>query len=738
MNDDSRAAPPSTSPAAAATSDLPSIERRRLLQRTAGLAAWVALPAGLSACGGGSDGSSGHNAGAADAAARQATLEQARAEFDRLRGGGTRADPEALAAALRTTGAYTRVDVMADGCVSASLPDGHHLVVGNNMPALPVGGSVGAPAANPAPATATARNPMQAIRAKSFAAAASGPPTGVPASRRARSYCCFSNYVRADGEVGDFQAFDGELREAGWDMPAYERPTIDVLKTLPELGFLNWSTHGGTLNVDGTILHALLTREDVNIENLIAYLPDLNAGNLVYYVAADGYNPYRGGWTSGTYYAITPAFIANYGWRFSADSVVLIHACASDNPALRAAFAAAGASLYGGWDKPVWVHRAAAANDAMVDFLLASNLDTPDEEPLNRAHDHVAVKMRCDADGLTRYDDPSEGGVANFNFTVLRGEPAGLMPSMGRLTVLEGEDRLVLKGSFGSVPGKVCVGTDLADHPQQLLPAMPAGTVTELSVERWSPGEIVATLPRSGPGSAGYVAVQVGQRWGNARALTRWSGTITVPQRGPGSLALDHTLAFSLRADVLGWRNSPHGDMLAELAAVIGTPEGAPSHWGWRASGANARANTSGGSLTVTWSGSGSVGLDPVPHTGDTEVYTIFGLWVPNARRFEVSIAGGRQRAVTVTQVLVSSTGTTKTVDEYTIELPSRLAADQGQPGMLWALGSEHDIPAGNWTGNEYVNLPTADPTSPAFATTIRWDRAAAEFPPDARGRGGV
>ncbi|HEY1131085.1 MAG TPA: hypothetical protein VGF12_16890 [Roseateles sp.] len=718
----------------------PSPLRREWLRRAASLTAWATLPTGLVGCGGGGSDTSpapqpGGQPSGSDIAARHAALTATQADFDRLRAGAAQANPVQLADTLRASGRFSRVDVMPDGGVAARFADGHWLLVGS--PPAPAATRPAARSAAPMAPSATA-----GATASGPAATAAGPaavrPTGVPVSRAARSFCCFALYPREDGEIGRFDPFETPLRDAGWDIPGSQFAEVETLKSLPELGFLNWATHGGTLNADGTMTHALLTETMVEEHTLAAHQADLTAGRLIYYIAAIAW--LRGSWESLTMFAITPTFISHYGWRFSSDSVVVINACASDNPALRDAFAAAGAALYGGWNKPVWVHRAGAVNDRLLDDFLATNRATAEGVPLNRPHDHVAILARTDAEGLTRYEDPTEGGVTRFNFTVLRGQPGGVMPTIQRLLVSEGESQLVLQGAFGSVPGAVWIGTELvAPDTHEGLPWQPEAP-TELTLLRWSPEEVVVALPRSGPGSAGHVAVRVGSRWSNARPLTRWSGTLQLHQRGPGSLALQHTLAFSLRADIQPWRDGPHGPLRTARMPVLGTPADAPSHWDWRASGSHAHSSSPGSTQTVSWSGAGRTPLTLLAGGAGNEFYSLVGFWNPAAPtpRFELAMVGARSSAVVATELIQEGGGSWTNTQTLSLELPDRLAEDGGQLGLRWAPDEEYALPASSAAFDHALALPMAGPDAPPLASTLQQPRTAAEHAPDTDGLGGL
>ena len=723
----SRRPPPETPPPA----QTPRISRRTLL-------GWGGSSALLTACGGG--GGSGSSTqdpgdtGPLSTTQRVQTLNAVAAEYERLCDGALRTSSEAVAAFMRNRPEYRRVTVMPDGCVCGEFIDGQvHLVANNQrtgqqLRSTPGHDSVEAPARR-----RLARGiPAAAAAATEAPAAADAPLTGVPSSAAGMSASTFASYAEADGSHGEVNRYERLLSGAGFDLLPEWTPTVENLKQLPELGFFNWLTHGGMLEADGSISHALMSDTQADIEGIVAHLPDLQAGNLIYYTGQYGY--IRGKWVAGNYLAITPNFIRRYAWRFSANSIVLIHACASDFAGFRDAFRAAGAGVYGGWSHPVFVHAAATAMHWMLDAFLASNLSVPTPSPRNRAHDYEAIKRAGDEAGYLSYDDPSEGGTVTFRFTRLNDAPGALLPSMVRMGVQEDLGRLVLNGTFGSVRGKVFVGTSLGTDPSgnaNFLPWHPIGTLTELTVLEWSPEVVTVELPRSGAGSAGYVAVQVGRRWSNARALTRWNGEMLVRSSGPGNLLLLHTLQFSARCDVGLWRDEPDGPLQDALAAWTATPFDAPSTWTWAASGQHSHTEPGPVTTTVSWSGTQRFELPQGPTP--LQYYSVFGIVDRTQAQFRVAISGGALGAMPATLVITMPGSTTRLDNNFNIGLPLALSptpVPPDGPGLARALSPDLSVAAGALDVAESTLLPLADPALHELAHSVMWDAITAEYPP--------
>ncbi len=715
-------------------SHAPRISRRTLL-------GWGGTSALLTACGGGGGGGGDGGAPPGDPgptlppAQRAQVLSAVEDEYERLCDGAISTSSEAVAAFMRTRPEYRRVKVMPDGCVCGEFTDGQLHVVGNNQrngqprPATPVAHTTLDAPARRSKAT------LGATRDARPAADGDVPLAGVPSSPVGVSAATFLSYAEADGSAGSIENHDRWLRNAGIDLLPSWTPTVENLKALPETGFFNWITHGGMLQAGGGISHALMTDTPADLAAIVAHLLDLQAGNLIYYTGQYLYS--RGKWASDTYLAITPAFIERYRWRFSTNSIVLIHACASDHEGFREAFRAAGAGVYGGWSHPVFVLAAVNAMHWMLDKFVASNLGVPTPNPRNRPHDYEAIKRAGDEAGMTIYDDPSEGGNVEFRFTRLNDAPGALLPSMARMAVQENQGRLTLFGSFGQVRGKVFVGTTLATDPsgnENYLPWRPAGTVTELTVLDWAADEVTVELPRSGAGSAGYVAVRVGRRWGNARALTRWNGEMVVRSHGPGNLLLLHTLQYSARCDIGLWRDRPNGPLQDALATWTATPTEAPSSWTWAASGQHSHTEPGPVTSSVSWSGTQRFDLPPSQEPSPTQYYSVFGVIDRTQAQFRVAISGGAFGAMPAVQVITSAGTTTRLENNFNIGLPLALSPTTFPPGIARPLAADFSVQDGALDVTEPTLLPLADPALHQLNHRIDWDAMTAEYPPHPNG----
>lgn len=699
----------------------------------------------LAACGGGGSDDPGASppppppgGGSLPPEQRLAALQAVATDYQRLCDGAIRADSQAVVALMRARPEYRQVTVMPDGCVCGEFIDGQIHVVANNQRTGAATARQGG--ADRLPRALDAGADKRVPHAKPAAVPAAAPQrvlTGVPASAAGVSVSSFVNYAQPDdGSAGEIERFTHWLSSAGVDLVPGWNPSVSNLKNLPELGFFNWLTHGGMLNGAGGITHALMTDTRADIENIVAHLPDLQAGNLVYYTGQYMYS--RGKWAVDNFLAITPEFIRRYNWRFSRDSIVLVHACASDFAGFREAFRAAGAGVYGGWSHPVWVHAAVGAMHWMLDKFVASNLPVPTPSPRNRPHAYDTIQ-RIGADvSWMSYDDPSEGGLVEFRFTRLNDEPGCLLPSTARMEVDESQGRLTLYGSFGSTRGRVFVGTVLGTDPSgsdNYLPWRPEGKVTELPVHVWTAAAVTVDLPRTGAGSAGYIAVQVGRRWSNARALTRWNGQATVRSSGPGGLRLEHTLGYSLRADIGHWRDEPDGALQIVPVACTATPFEAPSHWTWAASGDHSHHDAPNQeTTTVQWAGGRRFEMPQRSTPLDLQYYNVFGMVDRAQDQFRISIAGGAVGAMPTVEVVTNPNGSTRTDRLYNIGLPLSLSFPPATPGVPRVLGDDFSVAAGTLSSSEPTLLPLADPDIGVLEHVATWDSMRAEYPPHPNG----
>ncbi len=299
-------------------------------------------------------------------------------------------------------------------------------------------------------------------------------------------------------------------------------------------------------------------------------------------------------------YGIGPGFITFYKWRFARNSFVWVNACASYNDALRAAFATAGASVYGGWTKSVRNGRAIDAGHFLLDRLLGANelrgVRFYTESPPQRAFNLGALIPHLATKGLDT--DTTEEGAAKllFESNPAAGQFGLLAPSIKRVQVDELKDHLILEGLFGSDPGTL----GRVEVNGTVLPRISGG---------WTPQRITCLIPRSGPGSSGPVKVVVRAHQSNIVPLTEWEGSILYTLQGLGTLRANYTMSLRYRFDIHSYRDKPgevpHG-LAQELDRYVGLTRlnsaGSPLLGSFVASGSGTMPEDTC-AMTLSWNG---------------------------------------------------------------------------------------------------------------------------------------
>jgi len=387
------------------------------------------------------------------------------------------------------------------------------------------------------------------------ALAAAPSPTGIPAGPAVLFQTLDKEYTNIPKQISPW------LLEAGYSVTENPRAggSVEDLKKIDGPAFFYMGTHGMIVklfptpaeNVPYAHSSAIMTTTEATAEAQAAYAEDLADQSLVMVEAGD--------LLQGTVrrFFFTSRFVLKY-MTFAPNSFVYMDCCYSDHPEatrLREAFFETGASLYAGWSIIV-ADRACAES---TPFLLCRMLGAPapdgeDQGPLRRPFDYGdAFAELC----LRRWDVDHDGYGAEL--TVTQGPSGGgwLRPSIECLRVNEypegasaGQSELIVRGNFGTDPGTG--------------PFHAARTVTcdgeDLSIVSWSPGEIHATMPFSGPGSAGDVVVTTQGIKSNTVPLTEWWVPLVYrvdAQAGSGSTAFtEFSINCHLRYDIHGWRET--------------------------------------------------------------------------------------------------------------------------------------------------------------------------------------
>ena len=336
-----------------------------------------------------------------------------------------RASAAQMIAWLQQQPAFKTVGLSSTGDVYAVFTDGRPLIVATKIRLDTAGVSDGpdrAPRSAPARSHALARGRAEAVpNLDSF-------ESGVP-SRQFRclntwysyspdwpadTWCrsgsgALSQGTAAMSDLDDVQRFMEEFgyqtvsrgdATDGSGLP--QVLTVEGLKSVSGDGVFLWTTHGGTLDLEGHIIQGLMTATTAfqsTVED--TYAAEFAEGTLIYYTGPLCLDPIAcrpvvGGGVQ-TRLAITPKFISKYRWSFGEHSLVFVNACGSATGEMKQAFLDAGASLYLGWTKPVRVWAMCGAAMDFFSLMLGLNengggIEEPEMNPRQRPKEQSILR----------------------------------------------------------------------------------------------------------------------------------------------------------------------------------------------------------------------------------------------------------------------------------------------------------------------------------------------------------
>ncbi len=580
-------------------------------------------------------------------AMRLAALQSVEARLTALFDPGTgRASAAQMLAHLAAEPAFRTVGFSATGDVYAIFTDGRPLIVTVDARTTSTGVSDGPAGATPG----AARRAVHATSAPRASTTAVGPTTsfeaGIPSAQfrnlntwfsegpawPAKAWCRESVFMSDIGTMGAFMAEFGyrQVRLGDGPMGVDGAITVEGLKQVRGDGVFFWTTHGGTLDPDGRIVQGLMTGTPAfqsTVED--TYADEFAEGTLLYYTGPLCMSPTAclnsgGGGTVYTRLAITPKFIRKYAWSFTPYSLVFVNACASATGDMKQAFLDAGASLYLGWTRPV---RLWAMCGAALDFFSlmlglnengGANALPAEVNPRQRpcAWGDALELLRGSVQTASYMDD--EDGLVELEPTANAAGPLGflaLRPSIYRTSFDErkSEWRLI-GGMFGTNEGTAAIGTSMPCGDPLTCSTYGGGAdrrlaaPTPVRVDDWKSENVVLTVPRTGPGSAGILQLDVDGRWSNGVQLTRVSFPMRAVRSFGGTLQVEvHVPATSFRGDFRGVRLQPVQEPTYDDSVGI---ESDPDAEGtWTASGRHTYA-VGQETATVELSGSGTLALD--------------------------------------------------------------------------------------------------------------------------------
>lgn len=424
------------------------------------------------------------------------------------------------------------------------------------------------------------------------------------------------------------------------------------------------------------------------------------------------------------HFGITAKWVRDYlSFPKENHASVWLAACRSgsaDAAPMRAALRAVGAEMVSGWTGYVDGDGVQTATSFVFDRLLGANkffVPATPQRPFGYEDTWTELRSR----GLHRHpsvDDNNNPSTTDMVYEGDSGDEAfGLFaPSIAYLLVSEPADHLHLVGLFGKPP---------ESERQVLVGGTPAHVVS------WDTRKVVVDLPRKGDGSAGDVQVVVRGHRSNVRRLTRWTLTGTYQYLGDEAPhVVDGTLTVVFRADIGEYRRVP-GNVF--VRPTRNAPAAQSSEVYLEAKGIVSSPCGNGGSETDTWSGSG---MFPTYDPGGPQIAVVqfkvdtitgagalalaFGMRDPglfplkdtvkfcDGPSFEFPLAPPAPGGLEEPQVFGSPLEET---------LPDGSPYEMPLPGAAVTIGADWAIPAGQMSN--------------ALKATWKWNRAAAEFPPD-------
>jgi hypothetical protein len=181
--------------------------------------------------------------------------------------------------------------------------------------------------------------------------------------------------------------------------------------------------------------------------------------------------------------------------------------------------------------------------DRLLGQLQGSNNEYPEQDGPQRAFNLPAVY-----DDLKRrgWDQTTTSfGNGELIYAPNTGDFGLLAPSIQYVETDEIAKKLILHGEFGADPGPGIRYVRIAG--------------SDLNVTKWERKRIEADLL---PEQHGDVWVQIVARKSNIRQLTRWDGAMDYQVTGPGTLKVNATMRYRIRADVGKYRSAPGGPLL--------------------------------------------------------------------------------------------------------------------------------------------------------------------------------
>jgi hypothetical protein len=423
-----------------------------------------------------------------------------------------------------------------DGLIWARFTDGRTFVYFDNWGRVALPEQASEPSPEPAPESSAAPAARRAAGAAAPAPAQMRPLAAsavpevpevpeVPASPRAIFLkLVHEDFVYANGLIRRMQA---ALKPRGWVFDEDSELNVGTLKKLQNHGFVFLTSHASWYDDHGIRTYGIMTESYADTLAEIANKDDLDDGSLLYsrergsMLSRFG-REYPNWIRSWPRYTASARFVRKY-MSFAPHSLVVLMMCnggtegASD---MRQAFFDKGAGTVMAWNGYANPYGYAAV-ELLVDRMTGANRPVQIDEGVTlpptaqpqRAFEKKDVIAFLQKSGVLNPPGVDSHAPATIEFF---GEGFKLFHPVLASLRATGKDKLILNGSFGSLP-QVFVEID----------------GTPVLVDRWNTNgsEIEVTLPTGPgdpPGSMGRVVVQVGELRSNPRQLRSWRGDLSL------------------------------------------------------------------------------------------------------------------------------------------------------------------------------------------------------------------
>lgn len=660
--------------------------------------AWILGFLVLAGCGG--DGSNiidpgnppGGSGGALTAAERMEAIAAVESRIEAL---SQEADsPEALNQALAEWFAgrteFEAAGVDSTSSVWARFRDGRLLIVANNREPAEAGDSALAATAPASP------GPQMAI-----AGASELPQRSVV--RLLHSFGANFDGQAPINDLSDWFSAAGYVPAAGVEGDA----GVERLRLVSGDAFFYLNTHGGRGRTRGDQgVYAVQTSTLVSgaVDAQPVYEDDLENGRLVYMTARNG-GKILGGLVDDwdTRYAITYRFVEEY-MSFGKNSIVYINACfsASDHSDISSfifAMHKKGASVYLGWKGLLNSGAAYSRVRYFVDRLLGGNRYQP-EDPRQRPFDWSRVMDDMQRKGLTI--DGVTGAELIARPAAINGQMVGpLAPSIAMLYVAEETSELHISGIFGSDPG--------AEGSVSVVGG--SGEVA-LAISQWTPDLIIASIPRTGPGSAGDVVVTVRGHRSNARRLVSWTGTLRYTLQDKGTLRIRIEADIDSRADPDLFRQEPGTQPDTNPLALLTSGSTVGPSLRYVADG-ELRETNGDCTYTTVWSGSGEI-----PWGGaSTEMYFYQGQFDAASKQLSLTLLLAGTPITDTFIVQCAGSGTYTDAKPRSLEIAAEVFDGALSNQLIFQLDPTFGIVGERRQRTTYSRIAGSDPAT----ATLEW-----------------